>query len=55
MYCLFSNSHQFETTFAELCDFSMYGYFENTGDPVDVRVRLYYLDGDVIRTLESKC
>lgn len=42
-----------ETHFAELRDFYVYGYFENTGDPVDVRVRLYDSDGEIIRTLQS--
>ncbi len=42
-----------ETHFAELRDFYVYGYFENTGDSVDVRVRLYDSDGEIIRTLQS--
>ena len=42
-----------ETHFAELRDFYVYGYFDNTGDPVDVRIRLYNSDGEIIRTLQS--
>ncbi|WP_319378761.1 hypothetical protein [uncultured Methanocorpusculum sp.] len=42
-----------ETYFAEMCDLYVYGSFTNTGDPADVRVRVYNTEGEVIRTLQS--
>ncbi|MDO9522532.1 MAG: hypothetical protein Q7J08_02335 [Methanocorpusculum sp.] len=43
-----------ETHFAEMRDLYVYGSFANTGDPVDVRVRIYNPDGEIIRTLQSQ-
>ena len=42
-----------ETYFAEMRDLYVYGSFANTGDPADVRVRVYNPEGEVIRTLQS--
>lgn len=42
-----------ETCFAEMRDLYVYGSFTNTGDPADVRVRVYSPEGKIIRTLQS--
>ncbi|NLC91199.1 MAG: hypothetical protein GX679_05315 [Methanocorpusculum parvum] len=42
-----------ETVFAEMRDFYVYGTFVNTGEPADVRVRVYDSAGGLIRTLQS--
>ena len=42
-----------ETAFAEMRDLYVYGSFANTGDPADVRVRVYDSNGVLIRTMQS--
>ena len=42
-----------ETYFAEMRDLYVYGSYANTGDPADVRVRVYNAEGEIIRTLQS--
>ncbi len=42
-----------ETTYAEMRDFYVYGYFQNSGDPANVRVTLLDDAGQTVRTVLS--
>lgn len=42
-----------ETTFAEMRDFYVYGDFNNTGNPVDIRVSVFNESNQVVRTIQS--